>query len=199
MVSDNRGVSGTILVCADLPPLYGSSVEVDGIRFIPAISGSISVTVTPSGSHKGFGCVECGCGRDDHSRGRYLTDVPPVDVAGMKMPKAGGDAVAAFRVLLKEVPEAVERPVFGQPAAFVRGNMFLGVFGTSVFVRLSEADRALAHKELGARPLEPMPGRPMREYVVLPEKVLVDLPLAASWTARARKYATELPVKKPKK
>ena len=117
----------------------------------------------------------------------------------MKMPKAGGEAVAAFRELLKEVPEAVERPVFGQPAAFVRGNMFLGVFGSNVIVRLSEPDRALAHKELGAKPFEPMPGRPMREYVVLPAKVLQDPKLAAAWTARARQYATELPAKKPKK
>ncbi|MFI5414947.1 MAG: TfoX/Sxy family protein [Candidatus Lutacidiplasmatales archaeon] len=135
----------------------------------------------------------------DQARGCYLDGFSHADMAGMKMPKAGGDAVAAFRELLKEVPEAVERQVFGQPAAFVRGNMFLCVFGSNVIARLSESDRALAHKELGAKPFEPMPGRPMREYVVLPDTVLRDRKLAAAWTARARRYATDLPAKKPKK
>jgi hypothetical protein len=116
----------------------------------------------------------------------------------MKMPKAGAKAIAEFQGLVAAFPSAASRPVFGQPAAFVKGNMFLGVFGDSVFVRLSEEDRARAHAELGAGPFEPMPGRPMREYVVLPPKVLQDPKLAAEWTARSFQYASRLPGKKPK-
>jgi TfoX/Sxy family transcriptional regulator of competence genes len=116
----------------------------------------------------------------------------------MSMPKAGEAAMAAFEELLPVRPDVRRRPVFGQPAAFVGGNMFLGVFGEHLFVRLSEADRAVAEKELGAKPFEPMPGRPMREYVVLPPSVLSDRKKASGWVDRALRYAGTLPAKKPK-
>ena len=113
----------------------------------------------------------------------------------MKMPKAGAVAVDEFRALLGDLEGATERPVFGQPAAFVRGNMFFGVFGEHVFVRLSDADRVAAASEIGAQPFEPMPGRPMREYVVLPPKALKDRKVASAWTARSLAYALSLPAK----
>ena len=40
-------------------------------------------------------------------------------------------------------------------------------------VRLSEADRAKALAEAGAKPFAPG-GRPMREYVVLPPAIVAD-------------------------
>jgi len=112
----------------------------------------------------------------------------------MKMPKAAAHAVELFESLVPASPGVSRRPVFGQPAAFLDGNMFLGVFGESILVRLSEADRAEAHV-LGARPFEPMPGRPMREYVVLPPKVLADRAATEAWVARAVAYAGQLPKK----
>ena len=111
------------------------------------------------------------------------------------MPKADPAAVKEYQRLLATTPGAVERPMFGQPAAFVGGNMFLGVFGDQVFVRLGEADRAAAGAA-GATPFEPMAGRPMREYVVLPPKLLNDRKAAEGWAARSLKYALGLPPKK---
>jgi TfoX/Sxy family transcriptional regulator of competence genes len=119
-------------------------------------------------------------------------------VTGMSMPKAGAEAVATFEELLPVRPDVRRRPVFGQPAAFVGGNMFLGVFGDHLFVRLSEADRTIAEKEIGAKPFEPMPGRPMREYVVIPKSVLKDRQKASAWVDRSLAYAAALPAKKPK-
>ncbi|MCI4333439.1 MAG: TfoX/Sxy family protein, partial [Thermoplasmata archaeon] len=119
-------------------------------------------------------------------------------VPGMSMPKAGATAIATFEGFLPVRPDVQRRPVFGQPAAFVGGNMFLGVFGDRVFVRLSEADRALAEKTVGATTFEPMPGRPMREYMVLPAAVWKDRKKAMEWVDRSLQYARELPAKKPK-
>jgi TfoX/Sxy family transcriptional regulator of competence genes len=116
----------------------------------------------------------------------------------MKMPKAADKAVALFASLVPKQPGVSQRPVFGQPAAFLDGNMFLGVFGENLIVRLSESDRAQAALELGAKPFEPMPGRPMREYVVLPAKVLADPASAEAWVARALAFAHQLPKKVPK-
>jgi TfoX/Sxy family transcriptional regulator of competence genes len=111
------------------------------------------------------------------------------------MPKPDPAAVARFESLIPNLRGVSRRPVFGQPAAFVDGNMFFGVFGDHLIVRLSEADRASAAKELGATAFEPMAGRSMREYVVLPTKLLADLPATEAWVARAFEYASRLPKK----
>lgn len=83
------------------------------------------------------------------------------------MPKPDAEARALFESLVPEHPDVRTRPMFGNVAAFVNGNMFTGLYGSDVFVRLPEKDRAALTGEGGAA-LEPMPGRPMREYVVLP-------------------------------
>ncbi|MCI4324378.1 MAG: TfoX/Sxy family protein [Thermoplasmata archaeon] len=116
----------------------------------------------------------------------------------MGIPKPAPATVAAFEALLPRRPGVTRRPVFGQPAAFVGGNMFFCVFGSELIVRLSEADRASAAKDLQATPFEPMPGRPMREYVALPEAVWKDSKRAAPWVARSIQYAAQLPAKRPK-
>jgi TfoX/Sxy family transcriptional regulator of competence genes len=113
----------------------------------------------------------------------------------MKMPKASADAEARFRALVPGTPEVEVRRMFGQPAAFYRGQMFLGVFGTEVFLRLSEADRSAASQVKGTHPFEPMPGRPMREYVVFPESVLGDPASAKRWRDRSVAFARTLPPK----
>ena len=112
----------------------------------------------------------------------------------MKMAPASPTAVAAFEALTP--PSARVRLVFGQPAAFVNGNMFFGVFGPHVFVRLSEGDRARAAKVAGAVPFEPMEGRPMREYVVLPDPLLARRAEARKWVDLSFAFASSLPPKK---
>jgi TfoX/Sxy family transcriptional regulator of competence genes len=114
----------------------------------------------------------------------------------MKMPRAGPEAVARFQVLLPTGSGITVRTMFGQPAAFVTGNMFLGVFGDAVFLRLSEEDRAAGLLLEGSRLFEQMPGRPMREYVVLPTALLADAARARPWVDRALRYARGLGPKK---
>lgn len=92
--------------------------------------------------------------------------------------------------------------MFGQPAAFARGNLFLGVFGDDIFVRLGEADRQEALAIPGAKLFAPMAGRPMREYVVLPGSLLSDSRRAADWVGRSLRFAGTLAPKgsgRPKK
>ncbi|MGI9384174.1 MAG: TfoX/Sxy family protein [Methyloligellaceae bacterium] len=90
------------------------------------------------------------------------------------------------------------RKMFGYPCAFVNGNMFTGLHQESMILRLSEADRALANETLGASAFEPMPGRPMREYIALPDDLLGDPPQLQEWMARSYAYAAALPVKQKK-
>jgi TfoX/Sxy family transcriptional regulator of competence genes len=100
-------------------------------------------------------------------------------------------AVAAY--------DCEKRPMFGCPSWFVRGNLFAGVFQDSLLLRLSEADRAAIAKAIDeAAPFEPMPGRPMREYVAVPESAAADRAEFARWLARAHAYAAALPPKAKK-
>lgn len=88
--------------------------------------------------------------------------------------------------------------MFGQLAAFVNGNMFMGLFGDDVFARLRQADREAELAE-GGSAFEPMAGRPVREYVVLPGAWREDEPERVhEWAARSLDHAEELPPKQPK-
>lgn len=92
------------------------------------------------------------------------------------------------------------RKMFGYPAAFANGNLFIGLHQNDFIIRLSDTDRAQFSAEFGERAFEPMPGRPMREYVRLPEALLADPRRRASWIDQSLRYAETIAAKpKPAK
>jgi TfoX/Sxy family transcriptional regulator of competence genes len=111
------------------------------------------------------------------------------------MPKPDPKAVKTFEALVAHAPGATLKPMFGNFGAFTNGHMFAGVFGTAVFVRLNETDRAAALKLPGADLFAPMKGRPMKEYVVLPAAELADKSKSKSWVSRSVKYVNTIPPK----
>jgi hypothetical protein len=70
--------------------------------------------------------------------------------------------------------------------------MFAGLFQDSMTLRLPESDRAVFLKQKGAKVFEPMPGRPMREYVVVPDWMLREEEPLSGYLDRARAYAASL-------
>ncbi len=85
--------------------------------------------------------------------------------------------------------------MFGFDCAFTRsGQMFTGLHEERMIVRLPEKGR-LELMQKGGRPFEPMPGRTMKEYVVLPASLLADASSLRSWVLRALEYAASLPAK----
>lgn len=106
-----------------------------------------------------------------------------------------------FALSLPEGPGLERRVMFGYPAAFVNGNMFAGLFQDSAMARLppSLAERLIA--DHGARPFEPMPGRPMRAYLVLPDEIVEDEARFAETLRAAYAYTAAMPpkAKKPRK
>ena len=84
--------------------------------------------------------------------------------------------------------------MFGSVAAFVGGNMFMGLVHDELSVRVGEADRDRLATN-GGRALEVMPGRPMREYVTLPDWERRPEQIR-QWGGRALAYALTLPPKK---
>jgi len=95
-------------------------------------------------------------------------------------------------------PPATPRKMFGFPAAFVNGNMFMGLHQEDMILRLPEDSRAELLK-MNARTFEPMPGRPMREYVVVPPSLLRNRDKLSSWVQKALEYGSSLPPKSAKK
>jgi TfoX/Sxy family transcriptional regulator of competence genes len=92
-------------------------------------------------------------------------------------------------------PPAVRRSMFGYPAAFVNGNMFMGLHQSNMVLRLGEESRQEFLNLPGAHTFEPMAGRPMREYVVVSPSLLGDHDRLKPWVKRALEYGASL---KPK-
>jgi TfoX/Sxy family transcriptional regulator of competence genes len=91
-----------------------------------------------------------------------------------------------------------QRKMFGYPAGFIGGNMTTGLHQDSWIVRLPADERSRLLDE-GWSTFEPMAGRPMREYLALPNEVIDDPDQAREWVERAAAYVRTLPPKAPKK
>ena len=112
----------------------------------------------------------------------------------MKMPKPSEQAKAAFQKLVPPDPAVTTRPMFGNLAGFVNGNMFCGLFGEDLFVRVSDEDQAKVRKQ-GGKAFEPMPGRAMTGYVMVPAGWHLRPDAARTWIIAALTWSRALPAK----
>src|SRR5688500_18590831 len=111
--------------------------------------------------------------------------------------KAPAGLVERFEAAVAGIEGLEKRQMFGYPAAFIGGNMTAGLHQESFLVRLPEAERT-ERLAAGWSVFEPMPGRPMREYLALPPKVVEDADETRRWVERAAAYVRTLPPKVPK-
>jgi hypothetical protein len=112
----------------------------------------------------------------------------------VKIPKPTDEDRAHFRSLVPDDPRVEVKPMFGNLAAFVNGNMFLALFGSGVGVRLGDDDRTRLLAEPGAGSFGPEE-RPMKGYVTMPAAWRDDPDRTAPWVAAALAYTGELPAK----
>jgi TfoX/Sxy family transcriptional regulator of competence genes len=111
------------------------------------------------------------------------------------MPKASDADKDRFRDLVETVahiPGVEVKPMFGQLGAFVNGNMFAGLFGSNVGVKLDDQGDAQL-RELGGGPFGPEE-RPMGGYTTIPDDIE-----AQAWVERSAAYVATLPPKPKKK
>jgi TfoX/Sxy family transcriptional regulator of competence genes len=118
----------------------------------------------------------------------------------MEIPKASEEDKEFFRSLLPDAADVEIKPMFGNVGAFVQGNMFAGLFGPAVGVRLNDADQAELAAIEGSAPFGPAE-RPMGGYLSLPQHWRGTPQTAADWVERAYGHVSSMPpkVKKPKK
>ena len=116
----------------------------------------------------------------------------------MKIPKPSDDHRAYFKSIVPDASGVETKPMFGNLAAFVNGNMFMGLFGPAIGLRLAEADRDKLASEPGAGAFGP-PERPMKEYATMPPAWRDDKAKTTAWVDKALAHASTLPPKAKKK
>ena len=112
----------------------------------------------------------------------------------MKIPKPSEAEKDRFRALVPEAPGVETKAMFGNVAAFVNGNMFIGLFGADLGLRLppERRDSLLATDGTPFGPAE----RPMKEYVCPPSSIAEDQ--LSGLIAEALAYVAAFPPKTPK-
>lgn len=115
----------------------------------------------------------------------------------MNVPRPTAADEAEFRALVPDHPDVVVKPMFGNLGAFVNGNMFLGLFGSRIGVKLADPDRKELLDAPDAGPFGPAE-RPMGGWVALPQAWRSPASPAHAWVARSLEYVASLPAKQPK-
>ncbi|HEX3425789.1 MAG TPA: TfoX/Sxy family protein [Acidimicrobiales bacterium] len=113
----------------------------------------------------------------------------------MEIPKPSDEDKARFRALVPEDPRVEVKPMFGNLGAFVNGNMFTGLFGPDIGVKLP-ADELKRLAQAGGGPFGPAE-RPMGGYVTLASSL--GLAEQEGAVASALAFVAAQPAKKPKK
>jgi TfoX/Sxy family transcriptional regulator of competence genes len=113
----------------------------------------------------------------------------------MKWKKAPPALIESFiRTFARD--QAVEkRKMFGYPCCFINGQMFTGLHQESWVLRLSPEDRENFLQRAGAKIFEPMKGRLMKEYAVIPGRYLKNSRFMKKWIEKSKRYALTLPPK----
>ena len=107
--------------------------------------------------------------------------------------------IEKFYASLPDDSRVERRKMFGLPCAFVNGNMSVGMFAQSIMVRLNEKERGDCIRKKGAKQFEPMPGRPMKEYIEVPEDVVNNQKTLKEVVQQSVNYVLGLKPKEKKK
>jgi len=111
------------------------------------------------------------------------------------MPTSGEsppEIMARFGELAALAPGADRREVYGHPSCVLRGNMFMGLYEGSLILRLAEPDRTEFLRRYGGGLFEPLPGRAVKEFVVVPP-ALVGTREIEDWVRRSLAYTEQFP------
>jgi len=109
--------------------------------------------------------------------------------------KSPSELVERFGAVMDRYPDVTRKKMFGYPAAFVGGNMATGLFADRWVVRLPDAEIEPA-KAAGAGAFEPVPGKPMKSFVLIPPADVDDDSAIGTWVERGMAHAASLPPKK---
>lgn len=99
---------------------------------------------------------------------------------------------------MSAVAGAVRREQFGCPGYFAAGKVFAILQSDQVILRLQDED-AEGLREAGGQSWAPMPGRPSKAYVIVPEDVVKAPARLKPWIEKSAQFARSLGAKPTKK
>jgi TfoX/Sxy family transcriptional regulator of competence genes len=118
-------------------------------------------------------------------------------IPGELWPKTPKAVAERFHAAVAGIEGIEERKMFGFPAAFIAGNMVAGTFRDAILVRLAKPDLE-AQLAAGWSTFEPMPGRPLTGFLLVPDDVAADAGRLRRWVERAADFVRTMPAKEPK-
>lgn len=91
-----------------------------------------------------------------------------------KWKKSSPALIARFEAALPKDPRVVPKKMFGYPASFVADGFFVGLHEERVVVRLPADVHAKTKALAKAEAFDPMGGRPMKGWYVIPAAIAGD-------------------------
>ena len=116
----------------------------------------------------------------------------------MKWKRPSERMIEFFDAILPGGSRVERKKMFGCPVGFINGNMFMGLHNDRIILRLSEGEREDFIRQYNAQIFEPMPGRKMRDYIVVPEKLFMNVTTLKAWCEKSYEYASKLKPKEKK-
>ena len=99
-----------------------------------------------------------------------------------------------IRAALGERAGVTEKKMFGGVAFLLRGNMFCGLIGDELMVRVGPANHARALEAPHARPMD-FTGRPMKGYVFVAAAGIRTAAGLTAWVTQGMDFVATLPAK----
>ena len=112
-----------------------------------------------------------------------------------KLQRPSPGLIAEFKAVVRELRGAEPRKMFGYDAAFVNGNMAVGLWQNTCVVKVSARDAQRLLESGQAIPFSPMKGRVMTGWLELSEEVAHDPEELLAWAQRAVAHVATLPPK----
>ena len=116
-----------------------------------------------------------------------------------KWKKPSLELIELFFQVMEGISGIEKRQMFGCSCYFFDGKLFTGLHEETWILRLNEQDRIEMFTKHDTTSFEPMKGRIMKEYILLPKEVLKTPEALVSWIQRSLAYVGSLPEKKLKK
>ncbi len=120
------------------------------------------------------------------------------DAPKMTWEKSSPELVQLFEEISPAGPQVEHKKMFAWPCLFLNGNLFAGLHKENIIYRLPEPEQKSFLKMDGAGLFSPMPGRPMKGFVILSDPLHQNRAELEKWMSRAIEYAATLQPKQKK-
>ncbi len=111
-----------------------------------------------------------------------------------KWQKPSEQTISIYQNIVSRLDGVEKRTMFGCPCAFVKGNMFFGVYQDQLFLRMGEEQREQLSQIMPIKSFSPM-GKVMKAYIAVPGEIMNEQEKLLTLVQNALEIAQVLPPK----